>query len=205
MFQSSSSRILICLLLLFLVPGKFLSQQASVAVSAKKPGVKRIGVFASATTGEDSIRQQLKELLQGDGTLIEVTTLTNRVETLRQAEAQRNECDFVLETNFEMKPAKKDGGLLGKATSVAKDVNQETGIVKNSQVRIQETDRKTDTLGKLSNTLTPEPKDKVKVTYKLTPSSGKPVLLAQEKEVAAADLSKFLEKFLDDVVKESLK
>jgi hypothetical protein len=57
----------------------------------------------------------------------------------------------------------------------------------------------------MSNTLTPDPKDKVKVSYKLSPLNGKPLLQVQDKEVAAADLPKFLEKFLDDVVKESLK
>jgi hypothetical protein len=178
---------------------------APAPTTPKKPGVKRIGVFASATSGEDAIRQQLKELLQGDGTIIEVSPLTNRVETLRQAEAEKNACDLVLVTNFEMKPAKKDGGFLGKVTSVAKDVNQDTNIGKNSQVRVSQTDHTANTVSKMSNTLTPDPKDKVKVSYKLSPLNGKPLLQVQDKEISAEELPKFLEKFLDDVVKASLK
>ena len=206
MFHLSSSRLLTCLLLLILAPAALLAvRQDAAPVHAKKPGIKRIGLFASANSGEEATRQQLKELLQGDGAVIEVIPLINRVETLRHAEAERDACDLVLEANFELKPAKKDGGFLGKVTSVAKDVNQETNIGKNSQVRVAETDRRANTVSKMSNTLTPDPKDKVKVSYKLSPLNGKPLLQVQDKEVAAADLPKFLEKFLDDVVKESLK
>jgi hypothetical protein len=206
MFHSSLSRILGCLFLLFFSSSAFLAvQQDSAPVPAKKPGIKRIGLFASATSGEEATRQQLKELLQGDGAVIEVIPLINRVETLRHSEAERDACDLVLEANFELKPAKKDGGFLGKVTGVAKDVNQETNIGRNSQVRVSETDRTANTVSRMSNTLTPDPKDKVKVSYKLSPLNGKPLLQVQDKEVAAADLPKFLEKFLDDVVKESLK
>jgi len=208
MFRLSASRIGICLLLVTLGSAAILAMpQATTTPAAppKKPGIKRIGVYASATSGEEDIRKQLKDLLQGDGTIIEVSPLTNRVETLRQAEAERNAVDLVLETNFEVKPAKNDGGFLGKATSIAKDVNQETNIGKNSPVRVQQTDHTANTVQRMSNTLTPDPKDKVKVSYKLSPLNGKPLLQVQNKEVAAADLPKFLEKFLDDVVKASIK
>jgi hypothetical protein len=206
MFHSRSLRIRISLLLLFLAPGALLAvQQAAAPVPAKKPGIKRIGLFATATSGEDATRQQLKELLQGDGAIIEVIPLINHVETLRHAEAERDACDLVLEANFELKPGKKDGGFLGKVTNVAKDVNQETNIGKSSQVRVSETDRRANTVSKMSKSLTPDPKDKVKVSYKLSPLNGKPLLQVQDKEVTAEELPKYLDKFLDDVVKESLK
>jgi len=43
------------------------------------------------------------------------------------------------------------------------------------------------------------------VGYKLISMSSKQSLLSQEKEVSAADLKTFLEKFANDVVMQSLK
>ena len=170
----------------------------------KKAGVKRLCVYSGGPQGE-AVSSDLMTLFQGDPSILEAVAITNRVETFRQAEIQKKECDLLLDASFTQIPGKSGGGFLSKAKEVGKTINNETGIVNNSASRIYTTNRQADAADHISKVLTPDPKDKVKVGYKLISMSSKQSLLSQEKEVSAADLKTFLEKFANDVVMQSLK
>jgi len=170
----------------------------------KKAGVKRLCVYSGGPQGE-AVSSDLMTLFQGDPSILEAVAITNRVEAFRQAEIQKKECDLLLDSSFTHIPAKSGGGFLGIAKDVGKTINNETGIVNNSASRIYTTNRQADAVDHISKVLTPDPKDKVKVSYKLVSMSSKQSLLSQEKEVSAADLKTFLEKFANDVVMQSLK
>jgi hypothetical protein len=170
----------------------------------KKAGVKRLCVYSGGPQGE-AVSSDLMTLFQGDPSILEAVAITNRVEAFRQAEIQKKECDLLLDSSFTHIPAKSGGGFLGIAKDVGKTINNETGIVNNSASRIYTTNRQADAVDHISKVLTPDPKDKVKVGYKLISMSSKQSLLSQEKEVSAADLKTFLEKFANDVVVQSLK
>jgi len=170
----------------------------------KKAGVKRLCVYSGGPQGE-AVSSDLMTLFQGDPSILEAVAITNRVETFRQAEIQKKECDLLLDASFTQIPGKSGGGFLSKAKEVGKTINNETGIVNNSASRIYTTNRQADAADHISKVLTPDPKDKVKVGYKLISMSSKQSLLSQEKEVSAADLKTFLEKFANDVVVQSLK
>ena len=180
------------------------ARQDTGTLPAKKTGVKRLCVFSGGPAGE-SVSSDLMNLFQGDPSILDTAMITNRVESFRQAEIQKKECDLLLDASFTPVPAKSGGGLLGKAREAAKSINNETGTFNNSAARIQTTNRRADSVGNLSKVLTPDPKDKVKVAYKLTATGTKASLLTQEKEVTAADLPSFLEKFANDVVTQALK
>ncbi len=179
-------------------------QQDTGTLPAKRAGVKRLCVFSGGPAGE-SVSSDLMNLFQGDPNILETTMITNRVDAFRQAEIQKKECDLLLDASFTPVPAKSGGGLLGKAKEAAKSINSETGTFNNSSARIQTTNRRADSVGNLSKVLTPDPKDKVKVAYKLTAIATKASLLTQEKEVTSGDLPSFLEKFANDVVAQALK
>lgn len=211
MSRATTSRTLICLLASLMAPQQFFASPpaqaasaADAAASPKKPGVKRIGVVTAGNQGE-AVRGELIALLQGDGTIVEAIPLTARIEVYRQAEAQRKECDYILEASFDAKPKGQGGGFLSRAAKAAKTINAETGSFNNSQSRIQETDRKTGSLENISQTLTPDPKDKVKVGYKLLSVSAKQALVTNAKEVTGADLPSFLETFVNDIVTEAVR
>jgi hypothetical protein len=179
------------------------AQATSETLPAKKAGVKRLCVYAGGPQGE-AVSSDLMTLFQGDPSILEAVAITNRVETFRQAEIQKKECDLLLDSSFTQIPA-KSGGFLSKAAEVGKAVNNETGIGNSSASRIYTTNRQADAADHITRVLTPNPKDKVKVGYKLISMSSKQSLLSQEKEVTANDLKTFLEKFANDVVMQSLK
>jgi hypothetical protein len=180
------------------------AQAANETLPAKKAGVKRLCVYPGGPQGE-AVSSDLMTLFQGDPSILEAVAITNRVETFRQAEVQKKECDLLLDSSFTQIPAKSGGGFLSKATDVGKAINNETGIANNSASRIYTTNRQADAADHITKVLTPNPKDKVKVGYKLISMSTKQSLLSQEKEVSAADLKTYLEKFANDVVVQSLK
>lgn len=180
------------------------AQANSEALPPRKAGVKRLCVYAGGPQGE-AVSADLMTLFQGDPSILEAVAVTNHVEAFRQSEVQKKECDLLLDSTFTQIPAKSGGGFLNKAKEVGKTVNNETGIVNNSAARINTTNRQADAADHISKVLTPDPKDKVKVGYKLISMSSKQSLLSQEKEVSAADLKPFLEKFANDVVTQSLK
>jgi len=180
------------------------SPQDTGTLPAKKAGVKRLCVFSGGPAGE-SVGSDLMNLFQGDPNILETAMITNRVEAFRQAEIQKKDCDLLLDATFTPIQAKSGGGLLGKAKEAAKSINNETGTFNNSATRIQNTNRRADSVGNISKVLTPDPKDKVKVSYKLTSMATKASLLTQEKEVTSGDLPSFLEKFANDVVTQALK
>ena len=180
------------------------AQANSDALPPRKAGVKRLCVYAGGPQGE-AVSSDLMTLFQGDPSILEAVAVTNHVEAFRQSEVQKKECDLLLDSTFTQIPAKSSGGFLNKAKEVGKTVNNETGIVNNSASRINTTNRQADAADHLSKVLTPDPKDKVKVGYKLISMTSKQSLLSQEKEVSAADLKAFLEKFANDVVTQSLK
>jgi len=161
-------------------------------------------VYPGGPQGE-AVGSDLMALFQGDPSILEAVPITNRVETFRQAEIQKKECDLLLDSTFTQIPA-KSGGFLSKATEVGKTVTNETGIGNSSTAsRVYTTNRQADAADHITKTLTPNPKDKVKVGYKLISMSSKQTLLSQEKEVNASDVKTFLEKFANDVVMQSLK
>ena len=180
------------------------AQANNETLPAKKAGVKRLCVYSGGPQGE-AVSSDLMTLFQGDPSILEAVAVTNRVETFRQAEIQKKECDLLLDSSFTQIPGKSGDGFLSKAKEVGKTINNETGIVNNSASRIYTTNRQADAADHISKVLTPDPKDKVKVGYKLISMSSKQSLLSQEKEVSAADLKTFLEKFANDVVMQSLK
>jgi len=180
------------------------AQATNETLPPKKAGVKRLCVYSGGPQGE-AVSSDLMTLFQGDPSILEAVAITNRVETFRQAEIQKKECDLLLDSSFTQVPAKSGGGFLSKAKDVGKTINNETGIVNNSASRIYTTNRQADAADHISKVLTPDPKDKVKVGYKLISMSSKQSLLSQEKEVSASDLKTFLEKFANDVVMQSLK
>ena len=180
------------------------AQATNETLPPKKAGVKRLCVYSGGPQGE-AVSSDLMTLFQGDPSILEAVAITNRVETFRQAEIQKKECDLLLDASFTQIPGKSGGGFLSKAKDVGKTINNETGIVNNSASRIYTTNRQADAADHISKVLTPDPKDKVKVGYKLISMSSKQSLLSQEKEVSAADLKTFLEKFANDVVMQSLK
>ena len=180
------------------------AQATNETLPPKKAGVKRLCVYSGGPQGE-AVSSDLMTLFQGDPSILEAVAVTNRVETFRQAEIQKKECDLLLDASFTQIPGKSGGGFLSKAKEVGKTINNETGIVNNSASRIYTTNRQADAADHISKVLTPDPKDKVKVGYKLISMSSKQSLLSQEKEVSAADLKTFLEKFANDVVMQSLK
>ena len=180
------------------------AQATNETLPPKKAGVKRLCVYSGGPQGE-AVSSDLMTLFQGDPSILEAVAITNRVETFRQAEIQKKECDLLLDASFTQIPGKSGGGFLSKAKEVGKTINNETGIVNNSASRIYTTNRQADAVDHISKVLTPDPKDKVKVGYKLISMSSKQSLLSQEKEVSAADLKTFLEKFANDVVMQSLK
>jgi hypothetical protein len=180
------------------------AQATNETLPPKKAGVKRLCVYSGGPQGE-AVSSDLMTLFQGDPSILEAVAITNRVETFRQAEIQKKECDLLLDASFTQIPGKSGGGFLSKAKEVGKTINNETGIVNNSASRIYTTNRQADAADHISKVLTPDPKDKVKVGYKLISMSSKQSLLSQEKEVSAADLKTFLEKFANDVVMQSLK
>ena len=178
-------------------------QTATGPASTKKAGVKRVGVATNGTS-VDSIRDELMALLQGDGSLIEVVPLTNRIEAFRLAEAKKLECDFILDTTFEAK-AKSEGGVFSRLTKVVGTVNKETGNFKNTKERQEDVDRKTGSVDNIAKELAPTPKDKVRVAYRLLPLGAAKPLLADDKEIVAAELPAYLETLLNDVVTQVLK
>jgi hypothetical protein len=180
------------------------AQANSDALPPRKAGVKRLCVYAGGPQGE-AVSSDLMTLFQGDPSILEAVAVTNHVEAFRQSEVQKKECDLLLDSTFTQIPAKSGGGFLNKAKEVGKTVNNETGIVNNSASRINTTNRQADAADHISKVLTPDPKDKVKVGYKLISMTSKQSLLSQEKEVSGADLKTFLEKFANDVVTQSLK
>jgi len=180
------------------------AQANNETLPPKKAGVKRLCVYSGGPQGE-AVSSDLMTLFQGDPSILEAVAITNRVEAFRQAEIQKKECDLLLDSSFTHIPAKSGGGFLSIAKDVGKTINNETGIVNNSASRIYTTNRQADAVDHISKVLTPDPKDKVKVGYKLISMSSKQSLLSQEKEVSAADLKTFLEKFANDVVVQSLK
>jgi len=180
------------------------AQATNETLPPKKAGIKRLCVYSGGPQGE-AVSSDLMTLFQGDPSILEAVAITNRVETFRQAEIQKKECDLLLDASFTQIPGKSGGGFLSKAKEVGKTINNETGIVNNSASRIYTTNRQADAADHISKVLTPDPKDKVKVGYKLISMSSKQSLLSQEKEVSAADLKTFLEKFANDVVMQSLK
>jgi hypothetical protein len=200
----ASSTSLGLFLALIAFPGFLAAQANSDAPPPKKAGVKRLCVFSGGPQGE-AVASDLMGLFQGDPTILEALPITNRVEAFRQAEIQKKQCDLLLDAAFTHVAAKSGGGFLSKAKDAAKSINSETGTFSNSTARIQNTNRRADSVGNISKVLTPDPKDKVKVGYKLTSMSSKQSLLAQEKEVSAGDLPTFLEKFANDVVTQALK
>ena len=76
---------------------------------AKKPGVKRVCVYSTGTSG-DTASTHLLSMLGSDPTLLDAKPLTQKIDAMRQAEAQRDQCDFVFEASFDGKP-KSSGGL----------------------------------------------------------------------------------------------
>ena len=192
------------LMALVAFPAIVAAQATNETLPPKKAGVKRLCVYSGGPQGE-AVSSDLMTLFQGDPSILEAVAITNRVEAFRQAEIQKKECDLLLDSSFTHIPAKSGGGFLGIAKDVGKTINNETGIVNNSASRIYTTNRQADAVDHISKVLTPDPKDKVKVGYKLISMSSKQSLLSQEKEVAAADLKTFLEKFANDVVTQSLK
>jgi hypothetical protein len=180
------------------------TQQPSAGTTApKKPGVKRIGVAVNGPAA-DIIRDELLSLLQGDGTLIEVVPLTNRIPAFRTAEAKKQECDFILDATFT--PRGKDGGgLLGQLTKAVGVVNKESGNFKNTKERQEDVDRKTGSVDNIAKELAPTPQDKVLVDYTLLPLGAAKPALADKKEIVASALPAYLETLLNDVVTLALK
>ena len=204
MFKLKTSSLLGLLLTALIVFPSFAAAQTNSDAPPKKAGVKRLCVFSGGPQGE-AVGSDLMGMFQGDPTILEALPITNRVEAFRQAEVQKKQCDLLLDASFTQVQAKSGGGFLNKARDAAKSINNETGTFNNSTARIQNTSRKADSAGNISKVLTPDPKDKVKIGYKLTSVSSKQSLLSQEKEVSAADLPTFLEKFANDVVTQALK
>jgi hypothetical protein len=185
--------------------GPVLAQQppSAEAPAPKPPGVKRIGVSmsgsAAATVGDELIR-----LLHGDGTVIEAVPLTSSLEAFRIAEAKRKECDFVLDATFEAR-AKKSSSFLSGAIQTMRELNKDSVDLGNTVAARDETDRKAASVDKMAARLTPEPKDKVRVAYRLTATGASAPLLTNDKEVVASDVPSFLQKFLNDVVMSAMK
>jgi len=203
-FKLKTSSLLGLLLTALIVFPAFAAAQTNSDAPPKKAGVKRLCVFSGGPQGE-AVGSDLMGMFQGDPTILEALPITNRVEAFRQAEVQKKQCDLLLDASFTQVQAKSGGGFLNKARDAAKSINNETGTFNNSTARIQNTNRRADSAGNISKVLTPDPKDKVKIGYKLTSVSSKQSLLSQEKEVSSADLPTFLEKFANDVVTQALK
>lgn len=201
--RASSTSLGLFLSALIVFPS-FAAAQTNNDVPPKKAGVKRLCVFSGGPQGE-AVGSDLMGMFQGDPSILEALPVTNRVEAFRQAEVQKKQCDLLLDASFTHVEAKSGGGFLSKAKDAAKSINNETGTFNNNTTRIQNTNRRADSAGNISKVLTPDPKDKVKVGYKLTSMSSKQPLLSQEKEVSAGDLPGFLEKFANDVVTQALK
>src|SRR4030095_8296737 len=90
------------------------AQATTDTLPAKKAGVKRLCVYSGGPQGE-AVSSDLMTLFQGDPSILEAVVITNRVETFRQAEVQKKECDLLLDSSFTQIPAKSGGGFLGKA------------------------------------------------------------------------------------------
>ena len=182
-----------------------LAQQppAAEALAPKAPGVKRIGVSISGSAAS-AVSEELVRLLHGDGTIIEAVPLTSSLEAFRLAEAKKKECDFVLNATFETQ-AKKSGNVFSSALGVARDLTKESEGLGTTAALRDDTERKASSADKMAQRLTPEPKDKVRVAYKLTAIGGSAPLLTNDKEVVASDVPAFLQKFLNDVVTTAMK
>jgi hypothetical protein len=174
-------------------------QSAADTANAKKAGVKRIGVATNGTS-VDSIRDELMALLQGDGSLIEVVPLTNRIEAFRLAEAKKQGCDFILDATFEAKAKADGGGVFSRLTKVVGTVNKESGNFRNTKERQEDVDRKTSSVDNIAKELAPTPKDKIRVAYRLFLLGAATPVLADDKELVAGDLPANLETLLNDVV-----
>lgn len=185
-------------------PAPAVAPAAGAELGAKKPGVKRIGVVTTGSKGED-VRPALLELLQGDGSMLEAVPLTAKMDAFRIAEAKKKECDYMLTVTVDIKPAGDPSGWLKKGLDVTKTANMESLYFKNKDATVQQTDKQTDSVGRVAAKLTPTGKEKVRFTYALSaPGSTQPVL-SQTKEVASAEMNSVLEKFLNDVVNQALK
>jgi hypothetical protein len=135
------------------------AQATNDTLPPKKAGVKRLCVYAGGPQGE-AVSSDLMALFQGDPSILEAVGITNRVETFRQAEIQKKECDLLLDSTFTQIPA-KSGGFLSKPRT-SKGVNNGTGIGGNSPARIYTTNRQADAADHITKVLTPNPRTKSK-------------------------------------------
>ncbi|MEP7353305.1 MAG: hypothetical protein ABI824_08775 [Acidobacteriota bacterium] len=173
--------------------------------AAKKPGVKRICAFTSGTGG-DAARGPIVNMLTSDLGILDAVALTQRVDVLRQAEIKKDDCDFVFEAEFETKTAKPGGGILSRASKVAGTVNSQAGSLGASSAPQANIGNANNSASNLSRDLAPDPKDKVRIAFKLySASNSKSPLLTREKEVLAADLQKYIETMINDVANAALK
>lgn len=95
--------------------------------------------------------------------------------------------------------------MFDKAIKAASSINKESTSFGNSKTSQANIDDKNESAANLSKDLAPEPKDKVKVAYKLFPISSRTPLVAGEKEVVGPDLEKYINTMINDAVNAMLK
>jgi hypothetical protein len=170
----------------------------STELPAKKPGIKRIGVSFSGDL-TSAVQADLLTLLGEDPSSLEAIPLTSRVAANRQPEAERKQCDFILETEFASKP--KGGGLsLSAIAERARIINNESKSFDQKDAAVSDREKKTTSAENIAKALGTQPKDKVKVSYTLISLATKQPVLASKKDVTGEQLPAFLETFISDVV-----
>jgi hypothetical protein len=175
--------------------------QTAATPGPKPAGVKRIGVYVAGESA-DAVREEVLSLLKADETVVQVVALTTRVEVLRLNEAKKAECDYILETNFEVK---KGGGgafgALGGLADKARKLNGESEGLGNSRAKVQSNDKKADSAGNIADILSTDAGDnKIGVTYKLLSVTTNKSLAQDDKSLKKEEVSKFLEGMLNTVL-----
>lgn len=175
--------------------------QTAATPAAKPAGVKRIGVYVAGESA-DAVKTEMLSLLKADETVVQVVPLSNRVEVLRLNEAKKAECDYILETNFEVK--KGGGGALGALGSIAdkaKKLNNESEGLGNSRSKVQTNGKKADSAGNISEILGGNAGDnKIGATYKLVSVATNKAIAQDDKSLKKEELPKFLDAMLNSVL-----
>ena len=175
----------------------------SSTLPPKRPGIKRVGVGLSGEVAS-GIKQNLLDLLRGDGTLVDVVELTNKLTPARVAEARMKECDYllVLETD------QAGGGFAGafdsalKTTQKAIDQSKDLGTTDQQR---RDAEERAKSAGSATKEYLPGTTGKIKATYVLSAMPSAASVLKDSKTVDASKFQAFVEALLNDVVTAVLK
>jgi hypothetical protein len=110
----------------------------------------------------------------------------------------------VLDATFETR-AKGSGNVFSSALDVARGLTKDSEGLGTTAALRDDTERKTDSVDKMAQRLAPQPKDKVRVAYRLTAIGAAAPALTNDKEIVASEVPAFLQKFLNDVVMLAMK